>query len=317
MLAPSVGRRHARPPRGLPPAKDRAIPQREKLPPKPAKTRRFNAKKGGCLAQWEQPSHFPPPISQFFPSRHAPFAYQSPAPSLASHQIRFAKKPFLRLLQPQILTSVPLTPFLHFFSKCCNNHYPLPSLVPTSKRREAITQSAAAAVYEHEVVTQPTEFSRIFEAHHGMIFRTAYRITGNAADAEDVLQTIFLRLLRQPVGSAALDQEESYLRRAAVNASLDIIRQKQASRSVPLNEAATQSSTGPTAENALQDCLRRALRTLTDRSAEIFALRYFEDLTNPQIASALDISQVLVAVSLHRARRQLQKEIRTCMGGQQ
>jgi RNA polymerase sigma factor (sigma-70 family) len=66
----------------------------------------------------------------------------------------------------------------------------------------------------------------------------------------------------------------------------------------------------------LKDCLRRALRKLTERSAEIFTLRYFEDLTNQQIAGALDISQVLVAVSLHRSRRQLQKEIRMCMGGQ-
>jgi RNA polymerase sigma-70 factor (ECF subfamily) len=146
-----------------------------------------------------------------------------------------------------------------------------------------------------------------------MVFRTAYRITGNAADAEDVLQTIFLRMLRQGAQESLPDQEESYLRRAAVNASLDVIRQRQTSRSVPLNEAATQAAE-PKADSGLKDCLRRALRTLTERSAEIFALRYFEDWSNQQIAGALNISQVLVAVSLHRTRRQLQKEIRMCMG---
>jgi RNA polymerase sigma-70 factor (ECF subfamily) len=146
-----------------------------------------------------------------------------------------------------------------------------------------------------------------------MVFRTAYRITGNAADAEDVLQTIFLRMLRQP-DSAAPAQEESYLRRAAVNASLDIVRQRQTSRAVPLTEARAQTA-GVKAENGLTDCLRRALRTLSERSAEIFALRYFEDFSNQQIAVALNISQVLVAVSLHRARRELQKEIRMCMEG--
>ena len=147
-----------------------------------------------------------------------------------------------------------------------------------------------------------------------MVFRTAYRITGNAADAEDVLQTIFLRMLRQPAAASALTQEESYLRRAAVNASLDIIRQRQASRSVPLKEASAQTAE-PKADSGLKHCLRRALQTLSERSAEIFALRYFEDLSNQQIAGALNISQELVAVSLHRTRRQLQKEIRTCMGG--
>jgi RNA polymerase sigma-70 factor (ECF subfamily) len=148
-----------------------------------------------------------------------------------------------------------------------------------------------------------------------MIFRTAYRITGNAADAEDVLQTVFLRLLRQPAGAAPIGQEGSYFRRAAVNASLDIIRQKQTARAVPINEAALKSEPPPAPDSGLKECLRRALRTLTQRAAEIFTLRYFEDLSNQQIASALDISQVLVAVSLHRSRRQLQKEIRTCLGG--
>ena len=35
----------------------------------------------------------------------------------------------------------------------------------------------------------------IFKEHHGMVFRAAYRVTGNAGDAEDVLQTVFLRLV--------------------------------------------------------------------------------------------------------------------------
>jgi RNA polymerase sigma-70 factor (ECF subfamily) len=183
----------------------------------------------------------------------------------------------------------------------------------TNPRKEAHTP--LASLQEHEVHTQPSEFSRIFEAHHGMIFRTAYRITGNAADAEDVLQTVFLRLLRQPLRAAPIGQEESYFRRAAVNASLDVIRQKQTARAVPINEAALKSEPPAAPDSGLKECLRRALRTLTQRAAEIFTLRYFEDLSNQQIASALDISQVLVAVSLHRSRRQLQKEIRTCLGG--
>jgi RNA polymerase sigma-70 factor (ECF subfamily) len=149
-----------------------------------------------------------------------------------------------------------------------------------------------------------------------MIFRTAYRITGNAADAEDVLQTVFVRLLRQPAGATPIDVEESYLRRAAVNTSLDVIRKTRTARVVQINETALHAAAPqPAPDSGLKECLRRALRTLTERAAEIFTLRYFEDLSNQQIASALDISQVLVAVSLHRSRRQLQKEIRTCLGG--
>jgi RNA polymerase sigma-70 factor (ECF subfamily) len=147
-----------------------------------------------------------------------------------------------------------------------------------------------------------------------LVFRTAYRITGNAADAEDVLQTIFLRVLRQPPSTRPLEKEESYLRRAAVNASLDVLRTRHADLTLPLKEAAL--SGAPPSSGELKECLRRAFATLSARSAEIFALRHFEDFSNQKIAETLNISQVLVAVTLHRTRRQLQKEIRSYMGGQ-
>jgi RNA polymerase sigma-70 factor (ECF subfamily) len=159
---------------------------------------------------------------------------------------------------------------------------------------------------------QNWEFSRVFEKHHELVFRTAYRITGNAADAEDVLQTIFLRLLRRDSGDRFAGQEESYLRRAAVNASLDVIRARQTAAKVPLGETAAQTSGSPF---ELRDCLCRALAGLNPRSAEIFALRYLEDFTNQQIARALNLSQVHVAVTLHRTRRQLQKEMNTSYFG--
>lgn len=143
------------------------------------------------------------------------------------------------------------------------------------------------------------------------MFRTAYRMTGNAADAEDVLQTIFLRMLRRDT-TAALENEESYLRRAAVNASLDLIRARQAESNLPLQDVAGRTGDSPSGE--VRDCLRHAFARLSPRSAEMFALRYVEDFTNPQIAKALKVSQVLVAVTLHRTRRQLQKEIRSYFG---
>ncbi len=170
------------------------------------------------------------------------------------------------------------------------------------------------ATYESAVPTLTRDFSQSFEAHHGLVFRTAYRITGNAADAEDVLQTIFLRLLRMAPTAALPENEESYLRRAAVNASVDLIRARHTERRVPLNEAVVEAGKVP--DDGLRDALRQALAKLNPQSAEIFALRYFEDFTNPEIARALRISQVSVAVKLHRARHQLQKELLSYRGGQ-
>jgi len=79
--------------------------------------------------------------------------------------------------------------------------------------------------------TEPADLSvkdleQIFRENHALVFRAAYRITGNATDAEDVLQTVFLRMLkrdtaREPVGNMA-----SFLHRSAVNAALDLARSR-------------------------------------------------------------------------------------------
>lgn len=144
-----------------------------------------------------------------------------------------------------------------------------------------------------------------------MVFRTAYRITGNAADAEDVLQTVFLRLLRR-TDSQAMEKEQSYLRRAAVNASLDVIRSRQANPTVELVEMPGNDSQGEAAE--LRQALGRALSGLQPRAAEVFALRFIEGLSNLEIARMLGISQVLVAVTVFRTRQQLRKELTRYLG---
>jgi len=104
-----------------------------------------------------------------------------------------------------------------------------------------------------------------------------------------------------------MQSEESYLRRAAINAALDILRLRQAHRTEELLDVAGQQSHGESAD--LRQALRLALSKLEPRSSEIFTLRFFEGFSNPQIARMLGISQVLVAVIVHRTRRQLRKEL--------
>jgi RNA polymerase sigma-70 factor, ECF subfamily len=165
---------------------------------------------------------------------------------------------------------------------------------------------------EEPAIAIPDELDRAFRTHHGLVFRTAYRITGNAADAEDVLQTVFLRLLRRSERSDAMENEESYLRRAAINAALDVMRSRQADRTVELADMPAEGAHHDPRE--LREALGRALAQLKPRPAEIFALRFLEGFSNPQIARMLGISQVLVAVIVHRTRQQLRKELGAYLG---
>ena len=137
-----------------------------------------------------------------------------------------------------------------------------------------------------------------------MVFRTAYRITGNAADAEDALQTVFLRMVR---GNPQMDNPESYLRRSAVNAALDVVRARRDNGT--LEEERMAASGSCTELRELRDTLRRELSKLPPRTAEMFAMRFFEGYTNPEIAKLLGISQIVVAVTLHRTRNKLKKSM--------
>lgn len=158
---------------------------------------------------------------------------------------------------------------------------------------------------------EPLTLESAFDAHHALIFRVAYRMTGNAHDAEDVLQTVFLRLASRDAQSAGIENAESYLRRAAVHASLNLL-ELRSRKDVPLEGLPEPPGRGD--QTDLREVLRLAIGRLDRRSAEMFALRFIEGHSNPEIAEMYGVSTLVVAVTLHRARRQLQKDIRE-MGG--
>ena len=168
----------------------------------------------------------------------------------------------------------------------------------------------ATTKHEDPVPIIPNALDNMYREHHAMVFRTAYRVTGNAADAEDVLQTVFLRMVRRDDSANVIDHPENYLRRAAVHAALDLVRARRLGAEVDLDRLPASSGSRPDGSD-LREILRRAVSELPARSAEIFTLRFFEGLTNPEIASSLGISSITVAVTLHRTRRLLQKKLRT------
>jgi RNA polymerase sigma factor (sigma-70 family) len=178
-----------------------------------------------------------------------------------------------------------------------------------------------AAAYDNTTAVRPPEaLEAIFREHHGSIFRAAYRITGNAADAEDVLQTVFMRLLRRDEQPDLSNSAGSYLHRAAVNAALDMLRRRKRARAVDLDEVGDQlvdTANQPERDRGNRELsrrLREALAQLSPRQSEIFTLRYLEGLGNLEIARMLGSSQTSIAVILHRARHRLQKELGSLQG---
>jgi RNA polymerase sigma factor (sigma-70 family) len=172
----------------------------------------------------------------------------------------------------------------------------------------------ATAVETAKVAAVAPQLEAIFREHYASVLRAAYRITGSMADAEDVAQAVFLRLARGGVRDGEIRDTGSYLRRAAVNSALDLLRSRSIRAQVPIQEASLPSNPYDSPEQAqssaeLRQRLRQVLAKLHPRTAEMFALRYVEGLDNPEVARIMQTSQAVVAVMLHRARSRLRKEL--------
>ena len=105
----------------------------------------------------------------------------------------------------------------------------------------------------------PVGFTELYERHFETVFRAALRVTGNPADAEDVLQTVFLRLLSRSDEDEATERSPAYLRRAAVNAAVDLLRRRAVHAGTPYDDGAPHAAVkdGPV---LLKEQLRRGHR---------------------------------------------------------
>jgi RNA polymerase sigma factor (sigma-70 family) len=195
---------------------------------------------------------------------------------------------------------------------------PLKALEPTgSDSRGSVPADRNSMSSGAVEIQSPLEI--LFRQHSDRVFRTAHRVTGSAADAEDVLQTVFLRLARSAESPSALENPEGYFARAAINASLDLLRSRKRSRAVSFDDVETgaavatfASQRNPEAgheDRELRNLIRAAVSRLGANAAQMFTLRYFEGYDNGEIARIMSTSALVVGVTLHRARARLRKEI--------
>jgi RNA polymerase sigma-70 factor (ECF subfamily) len=165
-----------------------------------------------------------------------------------------------------------------------------------------------------DVIPEPTEqeLEIIFRAHYRMTYRTAYAITGSAQDAEDVVQTLFLRLVRREFPAGLKNKPAAYLYRAAVNLSLNTIRNRKRrilTGAPPITETQPALEESDSAEE-IHRRLYDAVAELTPESAHILLLRYVHDYSDAEIAKLLGRSRTSIAVSLYRSRSRLRKLMR-------
>ena len=153
------------------------------------------------------------------------------------------------------------------------------------------------------------QFEDLFQEHHQLVYQTARVVTGCREDAEDVLQTIFLQLIRRRVSPGFYKNPKGYFYRASINLSLNAVRSR--SRNLPLIDAdllpdIQQAQSKESDETILRQLLE-TVATFSPRTVEILILRYVHDYTEAEIAKLLGRSRGTISVTLFRAKARLRK----------
>ncbi|MEP6619349.1 MAG: sigma-70 family RNA polymerase sigma factor [bacterium] len=168
-------------------------------------------------------------------------------------------------------------------------------MMKPSGRDPRPTQSADADAQQLE---------RIFREHGQLVLDTAYRLTGNAGDAEDVLQDVFLGLTSALKRYREVGTFSSWLRRVTVRAALMKLRSERRFREVDADtapEAPDRKADQPVERIALE----RAIADLPDLLRVVFVLREVEGYSHAEIAELLAIREGTSQVRHYRAVRQL------------
>jgi RNA polymerase sigma-70 factor (ECF subfamily) len=159
------------------------------------------------------------------------------------------------------------------------------------------------------------DFEEIYRQHAPMVYRTARAITGSREEAEDVVQTVFLRVIGPEYSANLPKNPKAYLYRVTVNLSLDVLRARR--RRTFTGDIDRLESPPPVATvltGGMHHRLDEALAQLDARSVQILTLRYVHGYNDAEIARLLGTTRGAMALRLFRLRGRLKRLIRDRSG---
>ena len=160
-------------------------------------------------------------------------------------------------------------------------------------------------------------FEVLVERYKDAVQNLAYRMLGNATEAEDVTQEVFVRAYTQLATYKSAHKFSTWLLSIASHLAIDQLRRRRflalPLEDVPFLEWMADLGTGPE-QSALQgeqhDEIQAYLQRLPGKYRAVIVLRYWYDLSYEEISTALNLTPALVKARLHRARELLARYIR-------
>jgi RNA polymerase sigma-70 factor, ECF subfamily len=157
--------------------------------------------------------------------------------------------------------------------------------------------------------------------HSHTLFRVAYRITGNEADAEDVVQDAFLRGYRKLEGFESRANFGTWIYRIAVHCALDKVRHRRGDETSRVSDTndpeqdqmqVADQAAGPDRillSGEIGAMQQAALHSLTATERTAFVLRHMEDCTTAEIGAALGIEPNAAKQAVFRAVQKLRRRL--------
>jgi len=156
-------------------------------------------------------------------------------------------------------------------------------------------------------------FEALYRTHARRIYSLAYRFTGNAADAEELLQDIFLQAYRRLDSFRQEAALSTWLHRLAVNRCLDHLRSRAARQDARTGSLADEARPQPRARTSSPITrldLERAIAQLPDGCRTAFVLHDVEGYEHQEIAALLGIAAGTSKSQVHKARLRLRALLR-------
>ena len=151
-------------------------------------------------------------------------------------------------------------------------------------------------------------FATLFEQYKNLVYKTAYLMLGETAEAEDALQEIFVQVYKSLSGfDPSKAKFTTWLYRVTFNYCLNHCRKKRPF-TLPLEDISSAlKSEFPGARLAEEELIQQAMETLTDKQRAVVILRYFWDLPYAEIAQILGIPLGTVKSRIDLALKTLRK----------
>src|SRR6202051_723284 len=150
-------------------------------------------------------------------------------------------------------------------------------------------------------------FGEYVRSRSHALLRAAQALTGNSADAEDLLQATLVKAYQswdKISDPAALD---TYVRRVMINTHISGWRRRRLDED-PTDELPDSPAADTTGDSDLHDVVQRAVDRLPRQMRAAVMLRYFDDMTEPEVAAALGVSVGTVKSTVARAVAKLRKD---------